>query len=48
LKILSPVRALAYLVDRSWGRFMAQRIMIGRQGEIEGKINRVKGLLDIG
>ena len=26
---------------------MTQRIMIGRQGEIEGKINRVKGLLDI-
>jgi hypothetical protein len=29
------------------GSPMAQRIMISRQGEIEGKINRVKGLLDI-
>jgi 4-hydroxybutyryl-CoA dehydratase/vinylacetyl-CoA-Delta-isomerase len=40
---------VAYLIEsvHGAGSPMAQRIMIGRQGEIEGKINRVKGLLDI-
>ena len=41
--------AVAYLIEsiHGAGSPMAQRIMIGRQGEIEDKIKRVKGLLDI-
>jgi 4-hydroxybutyryl-CoA dehydratase / vinylacetyl-CoA-Delta-isomerase len=41
--------AVAYLVESMHGAGppMAQRIMIGRQGGVEEKITRVKGLLDI-
>ena len=41
--------AVAYLIEsvHGAGSPMAQRIMIGRQGEIENKINRVKSLLNI-
>ena len=47
--IVAGAGAVAYLIEsvHGAGSPMAQRIMIGRQGEIEGKINRVKGLLDI-
>jgi 4-hydroxybutyryl-CoA dehydratase/vinylacetyl-CoA-Delta-isomerase len=47
--IVAGAGAVAYLIESMHGAGspMAQRIMIGRQGEIEGKINRVKGLLDI-
>ena len=41
--------AVAYLIESMHGAGppMAQRIMIGRQGGLEEKIARVKGLLDI-
>jgi 4-hydroxybutyryl-CoA dehydratase/vinylacetyl-CoA-Delta-isomerase len=41
--------AVSYLIEsvHGTGSPMAQRIMIGRQGRIEDKINRVKGLLNI-
>ena len=41
--------AVAYLIEsvHGAGSPMAQRIMISRQGEIEGKIKRVKSLLNI-
>ena len=47
--IVAGAGAVAYLIEsvHGAGSPMAQRIMIGRQGGIEGKINRVKGLLDI-
>jgi len=47
--IVAGAGAVAYLIEsvHGAGSPMAQRIMIGRQGEIEGKISRVKGLLDI-
>ena len=47
--IVAGAGAVAYLIESvHWaGSPMAQRVMIGRQGEIEGKINKVKGLLDI-
>src|SRR5512136_2024852 len=47
--IVAGAGAVAYLVEsvHGAGSPMAQRIMIGRQGEIESKISRVKGLLDI-
>jgi len=47
--VTPSVRAVAYLIEsvHGAGSPMAQRIMIGRQGEIESKINRVKGLLGI-
>ena len=47
--IVAGAGAVAYLIEsvHGAGSPMAQRIMIGRQGEIEGKINRVKSLLDI-
>ena len=39
----------AYLIEsiHGAGSPMSQRIMIGRQGDLEGKINRVKCLLNI-
>ncbi|MGQ9646449.1 MAG: 4-hydroxyphenylacetate 3-hydroxylase C-terminal domain-containing protein [Thermodesulfobacteriota bacterium] len=48
--IVAGAGAVSYLVGsvHGAGSPMAQRIMIGRQGEIESKINRVKALLDIG
>lgn len=48
--IVAGAGAVAYLVEsvHGAGSPMAQRIMIARQGEIESKISRVKGLLDIG
>jgi 4-hydroxybutyryl-CoA dehydratase/vinylacetyl-CoA-Delta-isomerase len=47
--IVAGAGAVAYLIESIHGAGppMAQRIMIGRQGEVEGKINRVKGLLNI-
>lgn len=47
--IVAGAGAVAYLIEsvHGAGSPMAQRIMIGRQGEIEAKIKRVKGLLDI-
>jgi 4-hydroxybutyryl-CoA dehydratase/vinylacetyl-CoA-Delta-isomerase len=47
--IVAGAGAVAYLIEsvHGAGSPMAQRIMIGRQGEIESKISRVKGLLDI-
>jgi len=47
--IVAGAGAVAYLIEsvHGAGSPMAQRIMIGRQGEVEGKINRVKGLLNI-
>ncbi len=47
--IVTGAGAVAYLIEsvHGAGSPMAQRIMIGRQGEIESKISRVKGLLDI-
>ncbi len=47
--IVAGAGAVAYLLEsvHGAGSPMAQRIMIGRQGGIEGKINQVKGLLNI-
>jgi 4-hydroxybutyryl-CoA dehydratase/vinylacetyl-CoA-Delta-isomerase len=47
--IVAGAGAVAYLIEsvHGAGSPMAQRIMIGRQGEIESKINRVKSLLNI-
>ena len=47
--IVAGAGAVAYLIEsvHGAGSPMAQRIMISRQGEIEGKINRVKRLLEI-
>jgi 4-hydroxybutyryl-CoA dehydratase/vinylacetyl-CoA-Delta-isomerase len=47
--IVAGAGAVAYLIEsvHGAGSPMAQRIMISRQGEIEAKIKRVKGLLDI-
>jgi len=47
--LVAGAGAVAYLIESMHGAGspMAQRIMIGRQGEIEAKINRVKGLLNI-
>ena len=47
--IVAGAGAVAYLIEsvHGAGSPMAQRIMIGRQGDLEGKIIRVKGLLDI-
>lgn len=41
--------AVGYLIESMHGAGppMAQRIMIGRQADLEGKIQRVKGLLGI-
>jgi len=42
--------SVAYLIESMHGAGppMAQRIMIGRQADLEGKIDRVRGMLDIG
>jgi 4-hydroxybutyryl-CoA dehydratase/vinylacetyl-CoA-Delta-isomerase len=47
--IVAGAGSVAYLIESMHGAGspMTQRIMIGRQGQIEGKINRVKGLLNI-
>jgi len=47
--IVAGAGAVAYLIEsvHGAGSPMAQRIMIGRQGDLEGKIGRAKGLLDI-
>lgn len=47
--IVAGAGAVGYLIEsvHGAGSPMAQRLMIGRQGEIESKINRVKGLLGI-
>jgi 4-hydroxybutyryl-CoA dehydratase/vinylacetyl-CoA-Delta-isomerase len=41
--------AVGYLIESMHGAGspMAQRIMIGRQADLEGKINRVKQILDM-
>lgn len=48
--LVAGAGAVAYLIEsvHGAGSPMAQRIMISRQGEIEAKIKRVKGLLNIG
>ncbi len=48
--LVAGAGAVAYLIEsvHGAGSPMAQRIMIGRQGEIEAKIKRVKDLLNIG
>jgi 4-hydroxybutyryl-CoA dehydratase/vinylacetyl-CoA-Delta-isomerase len=47
--LVAGAGSVAYLIESMHGAGppAAQRIMIGRQGDIEGKINRVKRLLDI-
>ena len=47
--IVAGAGSVAYLIESMHGAGppAAQRIMIGRQGDIEGKISRVKRLLDI-
>ncbi len=47
--IVAGAGAVAYLIEsvHGAGSPMAQRIMIGRQADLESKISRVKGLLDI-
>jgi 4-hydroxybutyryl-CoA dehydratase/vinylacetyl-CoA-Delta-isomerase len=48
--LVAGAGAVAYLVESMHGAGspMAQRIMIGRQGDVEGKVALVKGILDIG
>lgn len=48
--IVAGAGAVAYLIEsvHGAGSPMAQRIMIGRQGDVDSKIDRVKRLLDIG
>ena len=47
--LVAGAGSVAYLIESMHGAGppMAQRIMIGRQGDIEGKINRVKRILHI-
>jgi 4-hydroxybutyryl-CoA dehydratase/vinylacetyl-CoA-Delta-isomerase len=47
--LVAGAGSVAYLIESMHGAGppMAQRIMIGRQAEIESKINLVKGILDI-
>jgi 4-hydroxybutyryl-CoA dehydratase/vinylacetyl-CoA-Delta-isomerase len=47
--LVAGAGAVAYLIESMHGAGspMAQRIMIGRQGHLESKIERVKRLLDI-
>ncbi|MFH1091279.1 MAG: 4-hydroxyphenylacetate 3-hydroxylase N-terminal domain-containing protein [Pseudomonadota bacterium] len=47
--LVAGAGSVAYLIESMHGAGppTAQRIMIGRQGDIEGKINKVKQLLDI-
>jgi 4-hydroxybutyryl-CoA dehydratase/vinylacetyl-CoA-Delta-isomerase len=48
--LVAGAGSVAYLIESMHGAGppMAQRIMIGRQADLEGKINLVKGLLGIG
>jgi 4-hydroxybutyryl-CoA dehydratase/vinylacetyl-CoA-Delta-isomerase len=47
--IVAGAGAVAYLVEsvHGAGSPMAQRIMIGRQGDVNSKVDQVKRLLDI-
>ena len=47
--LVAGAGSVAYLIESMHGAGppMAQRIMIGRQGDIESKINRVKGILNM-
>ena len=47
--LVAGAGSVAYLIESMHGAGppMAQRIMIGRQADLEGKIDRVRGILDI-